>query len=53
MSQKELEEAAVSILNRAKETAFSRGLSIYFSRNGKVFAEYPDGRIEKVKKTSK
>ena len=50
MSQEELEQAAISILRRAKEKAFSKGLPIYFSKEGKVFAEYPDGRIEEVKK---
>jgi hypothetical protein len=50
MNQKELEQAAQSILRRAKEKSFSKGLPIYFSKNGKLMAEYPDGHIEVVKK---
>lgn len=50
MSHEELEQAAQSILRRVKEKAFSKGLPIYFSKDGKVMAEYPDGRIEVVKK---
>ena len=48
MSKEELEQAAASILRRAKEKAFSKGLPIYFSINKKVFAEYPNGSIEEV-----
>ena len=50
MTPDELEQAAQSILRRAKEKAFSKGLPIYFGRDGKVMAEYPDGHIEEVKK---
>ena len=50
MSQEELEQAAISILHRAKEKAFSKGLPIYFSKGDKVYAEYPDGHIEEVNK---
>ena len=50
MNDEELEQAARSILRRAKESAFSKGLPIYFSKDGKVMAEYSDGRIEVVKK---
>jgi hypothetical protein len=50
MNDAELEQAAQSILRRAKENAFSKGLPIYFSKDGKVMAEYPDGHIEVVKK---
>jgi len=50
MSHEELEQAAQSILRRVKEKAFSKGLPIYFSKDGKVMAEYPNGRIEVVKK---
>lgn len=50
MSKEELEQAAASILRRAKEKAFSKGLPIYFSKEGKVFAEHPDGHIDEVKK---
>lgn len=50
MNQEELEQAAQSILRRAKEKAFSKGLPIYFGKDGMVMAEYPDGHIEVVKK---
>jgi hypothetical protein len=50
MSPQELEEAAQNILRRAKEKAFSKGFPIHFIRGGKLVAEYPDGRIEEVKK---
>ena len=50
MTAEELEQAAASILRRAKEKAFSKGLPIYFSNEGKVFAEFPDGHIEEIKK---
>lgn len=49
MTVQELEQAGHSIRRRAKEKAFSKGLPIYFSRNQKLMAEYPDGRIEEVK----
>ena len=48
MTEEELTQAAISILRRAKEKAFSKGLPIYFSEGDKVFAEYPDGHIEEV-----
>lgn len=50
MNKVELSEVAASILRRAKEKAFSKGMPIYFSEHGKVMAEWPDGRIEEVKK---
>jgi hypothetical protein len=50
MTKEELEQAAESILRRAKEKAFSKGLPIYFSKEDKFFAEYSDGHIEEVKK---
>ena len=50
MNDEELEQAAQSILRRAKENAFSKGLPIYYSKDGKVMAEYSDGHIEVVKK---
>lgn len=50
MTTKELEQAATSILQRAKEKSFSKGLPIYYGKDGKVFAEYPDGHIEEMKK---
>jgi hypothetical protein len=50
MNPAELEAARQSILRRAKEKAFFKGLPIYYSQNGQVLAEYADGRIEVVKK---
>jgi hypothetical protein len=50
MNGEELEAAATSILRRAKEKAFSKGLPIYFSNKDRVYAEYPDGHIEEVNK---
>lgn len=49
MNREELEQASLSILRRAKERAFSKGLPIYFSKDDILMAEYPDGRIERVK----
>jgi hypothetical protein len=48
MSKDELEKVAISILRRAKEKAFSKGLPIYFGKDEKVYAEYPDGNIVEV-----
>jgi hypothetical protein len=45
MSKEELDIAASSIRRRAKEKAFSRGRPIVFGRNGRVFEEWPDGKI--------
>ncbi|MBN8856162.1 MAG: hypothetical protein BGO55_08330 [Sphingobacteriales bacterium 50-39] len=50
MNSEELKQAAQSILRRAKEMAFSKGLPIYFHKDGNLMAEFPDGRIEVVKK---
>lgn len=50
MNREELEQAAVSILRRAKEKAFSKGRAIYFGKGKKVYAEYADGHIEEVNK---
>jgi len=50
MSSEELEQAAQSILRRAKEKAFSKGRPIHFMKDGIVMSEYPDGRIEPAKK---
>ena len=50
MTKEELEQAATSIVRRAKEKAFSKGLPIYFSKDGNVYAEFPDGHIEEVNK---
>jgi hypothetical protein len=49
MNANELNQAASSILRRAKEKAFYKGLPVYFSDKGKIMAEYPDGRIEVAK----
>ena len=48
MNEEELEKTAISILRRAKEKAFSKGLPIYSSKDGKVYAEYSDGNIVEV-----
>ncbi len=50
MTPPELDQAAESIVRRAREKAFSKGLPIYFSKDDKVYAEYPDGRVEEVNK---
>ena len=52
MNDEEMQQAADSIVRRAKEQAFSKGLPIYFSKGGVLMAEFPDGRIETVKKAS-
>lgn len=48
MTEAELKKVAESILHRAKEKSFSKGLPIYFSKEEKVFAEYSDGEIEEI-----
>lgn len=48
MNEEELEKAAESILRRAREKAFSKGVPIFFGKEGKVYAEYPDGEIAEV-----
>lgn len=48
MNPNELENARQSILQRAREKAFSKGLPIYYSKNDRLLAEYSDGRIEPV-----
>lgn len=48
MSLPEFKEAAAAIRRRAREKAFSKGLPVYVSREGKIFAEYPNGDIEEV-----
>jgi hypothetical protein len=45
MTSEELETARKSILRRAREKAFSKGLPIYYSRKGKLLAEHPDGKV--------
>jgi len=52
MDAEEMQQAADSILRRAKEQAFSKGLPIYFSKAGILMAEFPDGRVETVKNLS-
>jgi len=50
MSSEELDAARKSILRRAREKAFSKGLPIYYSRKGKLLAEHPDGKVVIVQK---
>lgn len=45
MTKEELEAAANNILRRAKEKAFWRGRPIIYGEDGRVFQEWPDGRI--------
>jgi hypothetical protein len=45
MSKEEVDAAAVSILRRAKEKAFSKGRPIIFGKEGRVYEEWSDGRI--------
>ena len=49
MTKEEFAQASSSILQRAKEKAFSKGLPIHFAKDGMLMAEYPDGRIEIIK----
>jgi hypothetical protein len=46
MNEAELEQAAISILRRAKEKAFSKGLPIIYVENRQLVAEYTDGHKE-------
>lgn len=48
MTKDELAQVSDSILKRAKEKAFSKGRPIIFGERGKVYAEWPDGRIEEI-----
>ncbi|HEV7332709.1 MAG TPA: hypothetical protein VGN63_16845 [Flavisolibacter sp.] len=50
MNTDELAEARQSIMRRAKEKAFSKGLPIYYRQQGQLVAEYPNGRIVPVTK---
>ena len=50
MTYEELEAASKSILRRAKEKAFSKGLPIYYSRQRILMAGHPDGRVVIVQK---
>lgn len=45
MTMEELETAANNIVRRAKEKAFWRGRPIIYGEEGRVFEEWPDGRI--------
>lgn len=50
MTKEELEQLSDSVIRRAKEKAFSKGRPIIYSESDKIFAEWPDGRIEELKK---
>jgi hypothetical protein len=50
MTEAELKKTAESILQRAKEKSFSKGVPIYFSKEERVFAEYADGQIQEITK---
>ena len=50
MNAEELKSAADSILRRAKEKAFYKGLPIYYANKNAIIAEYADGRKLIVKK---
>lgn len=50
MNEEELQAARDSIVRRAKEKAFSKGLPIYYALESKLVAEYADGRIVPVEK---
>jgi hypothetical protein len=52
MNSNELVEAASSILKRAKEKAFYKGLPIYYVENGRIMAEHANGRKEVIKTIS-
>jgi hypothetical protein len=52
MNTSELNQAASSILRRAKEKAFYKGLPIYYIDNGRIIAEHADGRKVVVKTLS-
>lgn len=52
MNSSELDQAASSIMRRAREKAFYKGLPVCYAENGKVLTEYPDGRIEVVKNSN-
>jgi hypothetical protein len=48
MNKEELEGVANSVLRRAKEKAFSKGRPIIYSKSGKLFEEWGDGRIVEI-----
>jgi hypothetical protein len=49
MTAEEFNEAAKKSMERVRYNAFSHGLPIYYGMNGKIIAEYADGRKEIVK----
>lgn len=49
MTKEELAQVSASIIQRAKEKAFSKGRPIIYGEHGKVYAEWPDERIEEIK----
>jgi hypothetical protein len=49
MNEAELNQAALSIMRRAREKAFYKGLPVYYADKGEMIAEYPNGRVEVVK----
>ncbi len=48
MDARELNQAALSILHRAREKAFSTGLPIYYVDKRKLVAEYSDGHTKVI-----
>jgi len=50
MNAAELQQVAASVVRRAKEKAFYKGLPIYYVKENRLFAEYADGRKVEVKK---
>ena len=50
MNADELETASRSIVRRAREKAFSKGLPVYYHKNAILIAEFSDGRIVPVTK---
>lgn len=48
MTAAEFKKAAISIRNRAREKAFSKGLPVFVKRDGKIIAEFADGHFEIV-----
>jgi len=51
MDATELNQAALSILRRAREKAFYKGLPIYYVDKGKLVAEYADDHTNVVPTT--
>lgn len=48
LGRKELDEIGKLAAASAREEAFAAGLSISYEQNGKIYREYPDGRITEV-----